>query len=57
VVHRREPQRFFGREVVIDLWLVGVGPSGDRPGGRTIEPLGPELDQRRVEQPLTDVRT
>jgi hypothetical protein len=39
----------------VDLRLVGVDPVRDRPGRGAIEALGAELDQRRLEQPLTDV--
>ena len=55
VIDRGGPQRFLGGEVVVDLGLVGVDALGDRSGRRPVEPLGAELDERGLEQPLAEV--
>ena len=41
--------------MVVDLRLVGVDSLRDRPCRRTVETLGAELDQRRLEQMVADV--
>ena len=52
MVDRRPPQLLLRLEVVVDLGLVRPGTRGDGARGRTVEPVGRELVQRRVEQCL-----
>ena len=50
-------QRFFRAEVVGDRPEVGVGGGGDRPGGRTGHPRGPNAVPGRLDQARSRVQT
>lgn len=52
VVDRGAPQLGLRREVVVDLGLMHSGPTGDLPGGGTLEPVGRELVDGGVEERL-----
>jgi hypothetical protein len=55
VIHRGGPQRSFRLEVIVDLRLVRLDSPRDRTRRRTVEPLGAELDEGRLQQSLPDV--